>query len=303
MKRAVSVSLGSSERDKTAELELFGEQVVIERRGVDGDIEKATALFSELDGQVDALGVGGIDLWVQMGERRYSIKAALKMVKGVSRTPVVDGTGLKITLERHAAQTLVETLGPEYSSGRVLHTAAVDRYGMTLGFEDLGYEMVCGDLMFALGIPFPVRSLRGLHILGRLMLPIVSYLPISVLYPTGEKQDEIVPKFTKYYEWATVIAGDCHYIKRHMPDDLSGKVIVTNTTTPKDMALFRQRGIQYVLTTTPVVNGRSFGTNMLEAALTAVAAKNRPLTSDELNEMLRKLDLKPTMHKLEEPQS
>ena len=56
MKRAVSVSLGSSERDKEAELELFGETVIIERRGVDGDVEKATALFEELDGQVGCFG-------------------------------------------------------------------------------------------------------------------------------------------------------------------------------------------------------------------------------------------------------
>ncbi|MCP5095537.1 MAG: quinate 5-dehydrogenase, partial [Chloroflexi bacterium] len=67
MKRAVSVSLGSSTRDKVVEIELLGEQVRIERRGTDGDVEKATALFTELDGQVDALGVGGIDLWVLMG--------------------------------------------------------------------------------------------------------------------------------------------------------------------------------------------------------------------------------------------
>ena len=164
------------------------------------------------------------------------------MVKNVHQTPVVDGTGLKMTLERYSAQTLVDGLGPDYRSGRVLHTAAVDRYGMALGFFELGYETVCGDLMFALGIPLPIRSLRGLHILGRILAPIATKLPISVLYPTGEKQDEIIPKYTKYYEWATVIAGDCHYVKRHMPDDLSGKVIVTNTTTPKDMELFRERG-------------------------------------------------------------
>lgn len=301
MKRAVSVSLGHSSRDKTAELELFGENVIIERRGVDGDIDKATALFNELDGQVDALGVGGIDLWVQMGERRYALKAALKMVKGVSQTPIVDGTGLKMTLERQAAKCLVDELGPAYSKGRVLHTAAVDRFGLTMAFADMGYEMVCGDLMFALGIPIPVRSLRGLNLLGRLMLPIVSYLPISVIYPTGEAQDKIEPKFTKYYEWATVIAGDCHYIKRHMPDDLIGKVIVTNTTTQKDMAMFKERGVRHIMTTTPVINGRSFGTNMLEAALTAVAGKNRPLTFKELEGMIQELDLRPTLHTLGDP--
>ena len=298
MKRAVSVSLGSSERDKEAELELFGEKVVIERRGTDGDVEKATALFTELDGQVDAFGVGGIDLWVQMGEHRFSIKAAQKMVKNVHQTPVVDGTGLKMTLERLSAQTLVDELGPAYQTGRVMHTAAVDRYGLALGFFEMGYETVCCDLMFVLDIPIPIRSLRGLHIVGRTLAPIATRLPISMLYPTGDEQNEIIPKFTKYYEWATVIAGDCHYIRRHMPDDLSGKVIVTNTTTPKDMELFRQRGVQYVMTTTPVLNGRSFGTNMLEAAITAAAGKNRPLTFDELDVMISELELKPTLHDL-----
>ena len=43
MKRAVSVSLGSSERDKKVEVELLGEMVSIERMGTDGDIEKAIA--------------------------------------------------------------------------------------------------------------------------------------------------------------------------------------------------------------------------------------------------------------------
>jgi hypothetical protein len=28
-----------------------------------------------------------------------------------------------------------------------------------------------------------------------------------------------------------VIAGDFHYIRRHMPPDLSGKIILTNTIT------------------------------------------------------------------------
>jgi hypothetical protein len=119
-----------------------------------------------------------------------------------------------------------------------------------------------------------------------------------MLYPLGDKQDEIIPKFTKWYQWADVIAGDCHFIKRHMPDDLRGTVIVTNTTTPADMELFRQRGVEYVMTTTPVLNGRSFGTNMMEAALTAIAGHNRPLTNDELQALIDRLDLKPTLHHL-----
>ena len=298
MKRAVSVSLGSSERDKKVEVELLGERVSVERRGTDGDIAKATALFTELDGQVDALGVGGIDLWVKMENKTWNISAAHKLIQGVKKTPVVDGSGLKNTLEAYAAQTLVSELGAGYAQGRVLLTAAIDRYGMTKSFVAQGYETVFGDLMFALGVPIAIHKFSTFKVVAGLLAAPATKLPISVLYPTGEKQDKIIPKFTKWYEWATVVAGDCHYIKRHMPDNLAGKVIVTNTTTPKDMQMFKQRGVTHVLTTTPVLDGRSFGTNMMEAALTAVAGKNRPLTDAELNGMLTELKLKPTVHDL-----
>jgi hypothetical protein len=299
IKQAVSISLGSSKRDKSATVELLGQQVAIERQGTDGDIDLATQRFTALDGLVDALGVGGIDLWVQMNEIRYPLHAAHKMVRQVRQTPVVDGSGLKNTLERQVVPILIQALGKDFKQGRVLLTAAVDRYGMTLSFAEHGYEMVCGDLMFALGIPIPIRSLQGLKRMARLLMPIVSRLPISVLYPTGSKQDAIVPKFERYYQWATVIAGDCHYIKRHMPDRLDGKVIVTNTTTEADIELFRNRGVRAVLTSTPTYDGRSFGTNVMEAALTAAAGKNRPLTLAELNEIILELDMKPTVQRFD----
>jgi hypothetical protein len=298
MKHAVSVSLGSSQRDKAVEIELLGQPVRLERQGTNGDVEEATARFTELDGKVDALGVGGIDLWIEMDGKKHPIHAAHKLIQNVQQTPVVDGSGLKNTLERRVVPAIIEELGPNFASGHVLLTAAVDRFGMTLAFFEQNYDVVCADLMFALGIPIPIRSLKQLRRVARLILPIATRLPISVLYPTGEQQDEIVPKFTRWYDWATIIAGDCHYIKRHMPEDLRGKVIVTNTTTAKDVALFRQRGVRSVITTTPILDGRSFGTNMMEAALTAISGKKRPLTHTELNDMLCDLELEPNIHKV-----
>jgi hypothetical protein len=294
--KAVSVSLGGSARDKQVEVELLGKTVIMERRGTDGDAARATALFTALDGRVDALGVGGIDLWVELAGKRYPLHAAQKLVRGVQRTPVVDGTGLKNTLERSVASCLVAQLGQSYAQARVMLTAAVDRYGMTLSFFEAGYDVVCADLMFGLGIPIPIYTLKGLKRLGAAALPLVGRFPISMIYPTGEKQDQIVPRFEKWYAWADIIAGDCHYIKRHMPDDLDGKIIVTNTTTESDMKAFRARGVKHVMTTTPRIEGRSFGTNMLEAALTAVADKQRPLEREELSALLNQLNIEPTVH-------
>jgi hypothetical protein len=129
-------------------------------------------------------------------------------------------------------------------------------------------------------------------------MPIAGRLPYSWIYPLGEKQEKRTPKWGKYYEWATVIAGDFHLIRRFMPDKLEGKVIVTNTTTAENVEELRKAGVKYLVTTTPVLEGRSFGTNMMEAALVAVAGKGRPLTWPELTEMLDKLGFEPQLQEL-----
>lgn len=296
MKEAISVSLGNSARDKRVEVELAGVPVALERRGTDGDAAKAAALFTALDGHVDALGVGGIDLWLTVNGRRYPLHAGHRLVEGVRQTPVVDGSGLKESLEYGCADVLAPLL--QGRRARVLVTAAVDRYGMARSFVDAGHEVVFGDLMFGFGLPVPMRRLRTLHVVARLLMPIVGRLPFSLLYPTGERQEEIQPRFERWYQWADVIAGDGHYIRRHMPGDLQDKIIVTNTTTAADLDLFRERGVQAVLTTTPSFGGRTFGTNLLEAGITAVAGKGRPLTVAELRQRLERLALRPTLQPL-----
>lgn len=97
---------------------------------------------------------------------------------------------------------------------------------------------------------------------------------------------------------AAVIAGDCHYVKRHMPHNMKGKIIVTNTTTPEDVEFFRQRGVRYLITTTPCLEGRSFGTNMMEAALVAVSGKKRRLSTTELKAMIGELNFTPQIRQL-----
>ncbi|MCG9894579.1 MAG: hypothetical protein MH204_03775, partial [Fimbriimonadaceae bacterium] len=89
MKRVVSVSLGTSKRDKVSEIELLGERFRIERRGTDGDRAAFRRLMEELDGQVDALGIGWADRWVVAGDRRYAFREVEGLISGVKKTPVV----------------------------------------------------------------------------------------------------------------------------------------------------------------------------------------------------------------------
>ena len=282
------------------EVTLLGEKVSIERIGTDGDMEAAARKFQELDGKVDAFGVGGADLSALVDGKLYPFYSVQPMVRFVKKTPLVDGGGLKNTLENKAPAFLDKKIGDyiKIRGRKVLVTVGVDRWGLSKSFVDAGYETVFGDLMFGLEIPIAIHKISQLKTLAALLMPIAGRLPFKWIYPTGEKQEKRTPKWGKYYSWATVIAGDCHYIKRFMPDALQGKVIVTNTTTPEDVEAFRKAGVKYLVTTTPVLDGRSFGTNMMEAALVAISGKGRPLTWPELNEMLEKLGFEPQLQEL-----
>ncbi|HEX2981169.1 MAG TPA: hypothetical protein VHO48_12950 [Anaerolineaceae bacterium] len=290
MKRAVSISIGASKRDKSVEIELLGEKVCIERIGTDGDMEKAARLYQELDGKVDAFGVGGADLGLMVNYHWYPLYSVSSLVRYVKQTPIVDGNGLKTTLEKRAAAILDANLGDRIQPRRVLLVAGVDRWGMAEGFLDAGYEHIFGDLLFTFGIPKAIHSAKSVERLAAWLMPIAGRIPFKWVYPVGKDQEKRTPKWEEHFRWATVIAGDCHYITRYMPDDLTGKIIVTNTTTPDDVALFRKAGVRYLMTTTPVLEGRSFGTNMMEAAILAASGRKEPVDYTHPAAYLRELD-------------
>ena len=297
-KVAVSVSLGSSTRDHKAVVELLGKKVEIRREGTDGDIDEARKKFNEYDGVVDALGVGGTDLFLRVGDKKYKLYGAFKLVKDVKKTPVVDGGGLKTTLERELAPFIIKEFNLDPSRERVFITSSVDRYGLTEGFANNGFEFIAGDFMFALGLPFKIKTLKSIRRLAALLLPFLGRLPLSWVYPTGSKQIVNKPKWEKWFNWATIIAGDFLYIRRHVPNNIEGKLIVTNTTTASDLEFLKERGAEYVITTTPRLGGRSFGTNMFEAAIVAASGLGRELSEKEMLDVIKKENIKPTITKI-----
>lgn len=296
MKRVVSVSLGSSKGNKSFETEILGEQFSIERIGTDGDLKKFADLFTELDGKVDALGIGGADLYLVAGRRKYVFRQIKKLISGASKSPIVDGSGLKHTLERETIHGLQRDGIVDFGKERVLLVSAVDRYGMAEALNKVCPNVVYGDLMFGLGLPFRIRKYRGVEVLGKVTLPIVTKLPFKWFYPTGEKQDTRTPKFRSVFDWATVICGDTHFIKRYAPDELNGKTIITQTVRKATIDWFRQAGLWRLITTTPEMGGETFATNVMEGVLVAVLGK-RPdeITEAEYLETLGRLNWKPNV--------
>lgn len=302
MKHVVSLSLGSSKRDKTVTVPLLGETFEIARVGVDGDQSAFARRLAELDGTVDAIGFGGMDQYVWSDGKRYEFTAARRLLTEAKKTPVLDGSGLKNTLEREAVHWLAKQGIADFAKQKTLIVCGVDRFGMSEAIASYGGPLVFGDLMFALGIPFAIHGWKRHRTIAQLLLPMLVHLPLSVLYPMGEKQNAIVSKWERWYAWADIIAGDFLYIRRHLPQPetnaLRGKIILTNTTTEEDTRELAKRGVRLLVTSTPRFEGRTFGTNVMEAVL---VAKNggKLLQSEEYLQTLNTLGWTPTVEALQ----
>jgi len=154
--------------------------------------------------------------------------------------------------------------------------------------------------MFVLGLPLPIRSLRLAHLLAALVLPWITKLPYRWFYPLGEEQErEPSQKLVPFYEEAEIIAGDFLQIRDYMPPDLSGKIIITNTTTARDVEELQKRGLHILLTTTPRLQGRSFGTNVMEAVMLVLMDKPQSEASPaDFIDLIEHIPLRPNIEVL-----
>jgi hypothetical protein len=299
VKSVVSISLGSSKRNHAVDVNILGQECRVERIGTDGDMPKMMEMISDLDGKVDAFGLGGMDLYVFAGNKRYTLREAKKVAKAAKVTPILDGSGLKNTLERKVIYYLKQKTDLLAGSAPVLMMSGVDRFGMAEALDAVGCRLIFGDLIFTIGIPIPMYSLKALENVARILAPIVCQLPLSMIYPTGKKQEENKPKAPELFKQADIVAGDFHFIRRYMPLDMQGKTIITNTTTKEDVVLLKERGVKTLVTTTPELDGRSFGTNVMEALLVSLSGKGRELGAKEYEELLDAISFTPRITHLQ----
>jgi hypothetical protein len=151
--------------------------------------------------------------------------------------------------------------------------------------------------MVALGINIPIKSLRMLDKIASIIAPIACRLPFEMLYPTGKEQNKDTNKtgkIDKFFYDADIIAGDFHYIRQYMPGGMQGKLVVTNTVTKEDIEWLKECGIRTLVTSTPDLEGRSFGTNVIEALLVALIGKDaEEITSEDYLRVLTEINFKP----------
>ncbi len=218
-------------------VELGGVEIRAERRGVDGDLAAFNRLMRELDGNVDVLSVGGTEIAFHVDGETLRFRSTDKLIDGVTKTPLVDGAGVKMTLERRVFDLVSHDQAMDDSPRfeQAFLNIALDRWGMALAVGEVSDAVVYGDLMFSFGVPVALHSLGQVKRMAHVLVPIAGRLPLRWLYPSGENQTVRDPKFAKHFEQSDLICGDFLYIAKYAPDDLSGKTVLTNTTTEENV--------------------------------------------------------------------
>lgn len=301
MKKVLGVSLGSSTRDSKVKIELLGEEIEVERRGTDGSVPKMMQIYQEYDGKVDVFALGGTDLYLYSGPsgKRYTIKESARIVSVIKKTPIVDGTGIKYVLEKEVISYVRKNTDIDFQGKKALVLITVDRFGLAEGLIEAGCQMVFGDLIFCLNVPIAIHRLETLSIVAKLLIPILANLPIKYLYPTGEKQEKSNLKYSRFFYDADIIAGDYLAISQYMPSEMGGKIVITNTITLQNVQDLKERGVKYLITTTPQFQGRSFGTNVYEGILVAISGKKpEELTGEDYLELAKKSGFQPRIEQL-----
>ncbi len=304
MKKIVSISVGSSARDHTTRHVFLGHECELSRQGTDGDFDKAVQRYADCDGQVDAFGVGGVEFFLRVGTRKYYFRDVKRIRRAVKLSKVGDGNGVKGLLEKRAFAALEQYLNEKENKTLkgmpALLTTAVDRYGMGEAMVNAGLDLTIGDLMFALGLPVPLKKLSTVRLIAALLLPAITQLPFTWFYALGAEQDKPPQqKWDKYYQRAQVLGGDFIQIRQYMPNDLTGKIVVTNTTTATNVEELKKRNLHILVTVTPRLEGRTFGTNVMEATLLALMDKPQSeVTEADFLDLIEQIPLLPNIEVL-----
>lgn len=283
---------------------MFGEKVNVRRFGTDGDMRRARELVDHFESQVDAIGLGGMNIRFKVGNRIYLHKRTQQIASAAKTTPVVDGFHLKNTLERWAICRVAQQQKDIFSHKRVFVVSGIDRYEMAQALSNFTSQIFFGDPVFQLNLPFTLRSFGKLKRYSKLVFPVLCRTHYGYFCPVGQKQDLSTPRGVKYFHEADIIAGDFSFIRCYAPKDLRGKVVITNSLSVSDVEDLRERGVESLITITPPLNDKHpfVDTNVIEAIF--VSFIDRPLAkinSDDYLNLVARCKLEPCITILNKP--
>ncbi len=332
MKRIISISLGSPQRDYQTTLTWHNADLSLQRMGTDGDPHQAAALIQQYRGQADAISLemGGYMLYPSQIHRLLPHNVNAKTMPPIF---VFDGSALKATLERWAIKRIADQHPDLFPKRRILIISGQDRPHIAQALAGYApHKRFADPLLHCPLLPLPTpRSLTHLRWYTMTLAPIAALIQRytrtqRVTYRQGEVAANSLPpvvgegqgigadasphpRMQRLIAWAEVIIGDYDTLHRYLPTDLTKKTIITDNPTRAEIADLQVRQLQTLITFAPVFSPDSpdspdspkyphFSTATLEAMIAVTYAGENPLEESRLLHILATGQWHPTVYPL-----
>ncbi len=248
MPQVTAVHLGS-EPDATFTARLLDREVTVTRRGAGGDPHRGVALVREAAASgVDVIVLDGLPLKLRLENATVDSSLASEFRAAAGPTPLVDGSGVRDSLERWAVKLATNRDPIIFGYKHVLMAPGLNHGGLSGALAEQTPTIRYADSAILFDLPLAIpgqRVLKQVMRIGKDRLASLSYTQLS------PAPGESTPRDDRDFQWADVIAGDMALIRRYAPYKLRGKSIVVEALTDDDIAELRARGAEKVIVTMP----------------------------------------------------
>ncbi len=257
-------------------------------------------LIPQLLGEYDAVAMQGISSSFRIGNRTYHnehLRSQLKLDDYGDRFS--DGSTLLATLERYIVQQAAEDLPFSFKGKSILFFSGLNRYGSAEVLNKYTKKLVFGDMLYGFRLGIPITSFHHLENSATQLVKAVMQAPASWFWPAARRSRRMMPRFQMYFKRSDIIIGGLSYFKRYKPDTLAGKTVFTNLRDERDLQLFRELDVEYLVSLSPKISGVYTPVPVLEAAfkLCGTESGNRDIEDFFLN-IIHRMKLKPDIFHL-----
>ncbi|WP_206202968.1 saccharopine dehydrogenase NADP-binding domain-containing protein [Thioalkalivibrio sp. XN8] len=295
MKKVVTVTLGSSQRDFTFETDFLGHRFQVTRLGADDDVNRAWELMRRAQSKADAIGLGEVADHYHVGQDTVTNRETRRLTKVVTRVPVTTGAKLRRLLQVHAVRWVQNHIGSYFNNNIVLFLSGMRNYDMALAMSDYTPNLRFADVLAQTGAPTMLTSLRQLELYARGSDLVLSGRPGEMLESalTGFKSRLMAREVAR----AHVIVGTFAELKAvGSAKNLAGKTVITSAVDEEAEEFFRACKANLVIDVSPQLFDKVVGINVLEAMILASLRKPQEAISDEdFHEIIEELDIQPRL--------
>lgn len=291
--------------EQSRQVTFLGRSLELRRIGCGGSPERARDLVAACDGRVDAIGLEGMPVTLELGRQRRTHRVGRELASIARITPVVDGGGVRGAMERWAVRAAAAAERGIFNHKRALMVPGLNHTGLAEALERFGARVRYADPELFFGLP-DLPGVGHRRTLGPAAGPTLDRLrtaafdrlaPAVAAAPAGPAARRPLTACRH----AQVVAGDVGMILGCPPGALAGRTVVVEWAGDAEIEELGRRGAAFVVVLAPSPAGvaEPWTAAALEAALVALRSDPAQAPSEDAYlDLLGDLDWTPRVHDL-----